>query len=217
MPSVTKVTSLDCGRGRPYGGVDPHHRREQRRRRLFDAAMTVIDATDRPPLTITGLCRDAGLATRSFYEEFGTVEHLLVSLHDELVDALVVELRRAARVAEGTIDERVRTVITAYVEWVAVDRRRARVFVAMIGVGVHAEAARRRALDRFAELLRELTVQWLGVAAALPSQSYGELFLVAGVQRAIEAWIDDPDPCAPDELVAQLEFVFLAVIHALPK
>jgi len=37
-----------------------------------------------------------------------------------------------------------------------------------------------------------------------------------GVQRAIEEWIDDPEPCSAADVVAQLEYVFLAVLGAFP-
>ncbi|HSS25484.1 MAG TPA: TetR/AcrR family transcriptional regulator, partial [Mycobacterium sp.] len=55
---------------RPYRGVEAAARLAARRNRLLAAGLDLLGAEqeDIPALTVRGVCRQAGLATRYFYE-----------------------------------------------------------------------------------------------------------------------------------------------------
>ena len=65
---------------RAYGGVSAEERRAQRRAALVDAALEVIGTRGFSAMTISGLCKDAGLNDRYFAESFENREAVFSAL-----------------------------------------------------------------------------------------------------------------------------------------
>ena len=62
---------------RPYAGVDAGDRQARRRARLLEAGLDLLGRdADPAELTVRGICQEAGLATRYFYENFSDKEQL---------------------------------------------------------------------------------------------------------------------------------------------
>jgi len=91
---------------RRYGGVTQEERKRLRRENLLKAAADVVADVGTNKLTVTQVCKRAGLTERYFYESF-TDRHALI---DELVATLASEhfVAIAATAALGPDDRRER-------------------------------------------------------------------------------------------------------------
>lgn len=139
-----------------YGGRSAQERRADRRERFLRAALDQFG--DRPgyrSATVAALCEAAGLSTRQFYEEFRNLEEVLAQLHllvnDWTEQAVVQALTGAAGLA---FDQRMATVLRAYVTAATADPRRLRIaFVEIIGVSEELERQRLVRRSRWVELI----------------------------------------------------------------
>ena len=61
---------------REYGGVGPQARRALRRQKLMDAAMSLFGAFGLNQTTMRGICVEARLVDRYFYESFANVPEI---------------------------------------------------------------------------------------------------------------------------------------------
>ncbi|MGU3291050.1 TetR/AcrR family transcriptional regulator [Williamsia sp. M5A3_1d] len=75
--------------GRTYGGESPLARDERRRRQLLDAGLAIFGSVGFRAATVRGLCREARVADRYFYEQFPTLEDLLIAVYSECVEAMM--------------------------------------------------------------------------------------------------------------------------------
>lgn len=93
------------GASRPWRGLSPAERDAARRQRLLDAGLELFGTKGFRATTVQALCAEAGVATRSFYELFGSHDAIIAELYDqitsdisarmdvsELVDAAVADL-----------------------------------------------------------------------------------------------------------------------------
>ncbi len=207
------VASRPIRRG--YAGLSPQARRAIRRETLLQTALDCFGTQGVGATSITSLCTTSGVAARYFYEEFGSIEGLLLALHDTLMDDCFHTMERALAEMLGQPPlPRTPALLNAYVGWVAADPRRARIFVEVVPFAGEILAHRRDAVQRFAQFIEEATMAMIPDGVQVRPQRYSYLFLVAGVQRTIEEWIADPNPCPPEELVSELVFLFDAVQNA---
>jgi len=82
--------------GRSYRGLSPEDRAAARRRRLVEAGTALIGRQGLRATTVRGVCREAGLTDRYFYESFGSLEDLLQAVYRRLMDELGAAMRRGA-------------------------------------------------------------------------------------------------------------------------
>ncbi|MEV0853082.1 TetR/AcrR family transcriptional regulator [Nocardia fluminea] len=131
--------------GRSYGGLSRQQRVALRRNRLTDAALELFGTQGYSSTSIERLCATANVSTRSFYEDIGSREALLIALVDRLNAAA---LRRLDEALEHTSEQPlVVRVVESFRAFLAVtcrDRRAARVFyVEVVGVSPVVEEWRR--------------------------------------------------------------------------
>jgi AcrR family transcriptional regulator len=142
---------------RRYGGATADERRARRRTQFLDAAVEIIGTEGYRALRIRGLCAAAGLTDRYFYVEFGTLEEVLSAVYAETSDRIFAAAVAAVE-PPGAIpaDEQVRRLLTAMVEAVTSDRRRARIqLIEMVGVSERLTEQRRADMRRYASALAE--------------------------------------------------------------
>ena len=129
---------------RTYAGQAVEDRQRLRRERFLESGLTVFARDGYSNSSVGAICKDAGLSSRQFYEEFTGREALLV----ELFDRIERDSRDAVAAAlTATAGQGVRAIIAAatraYVESVGLDPRRARVgLVEVIGASVRMESYR---------------------------------------------------------------------------
>ncbi|MEV0536119.1 TetR/AcrR family transcriptional regulator [Kitasatospora sp. NPDC050463] len=139
-----------------YGGRSAQERRAERRERFLRAALDQFG--DRPgyrSASVAALCEAAGLSTRQFYEEFRNLEEVLAHLHLLVNDWTEQAVLRALTGAAGlAFDQRMATVLRAYVTAATDDPRRLRIaFVEIIGVSEELERQRLVRRSRWVELI----------------------------------------------------------------
>lgn len=138
--------------GRVYGGRSEAERRADRRARLTSSGLALFGTEGYATTTIERICGHAGVATRSFYEEFSGREELLAAVYAEV---LAGSRRAVLTAVAGPADlaGRIRAGVAAYVLHLTEDPRRAQVAhreVRRVGL---LENQRQAAIVEFAALI----------------------------------------------------------------
>lgn len=193
--------------GRVYGGRSERERRADRRARLLAAGLDLFGTEGWTATTIEKLCTSAGVATRSFYEEFSSREALLLAVFEDVLAGVVTEVRPRV-VVGGGVEQQVRAGLSGYVEHLTADPRRARVVHHEIRVAGTLEDRRQAAVVRFADLIAQV--------AQLPdtprTRTTG-IALAGAVSEVLVDWVAHPEP-RPETgpLVELLVDLFLAAL-----
>ena len=204
--------------GRAYGGLGTRERRAARRARMMDAATELFGQREGWTLaTVEKVCGQAGVATRSVYEEFGGREGLLLAVYAEVVTGATAAID-AALVDAGCIDlpTRVRRAITAYVTYVTTDPRRARIaHVSMRRAGDWAHAARAASLRKFTGRIHETLSGLSGHARSEEWNALAAAAVSGGVNELIAYWAQEDQPPDPAVLI-ELIVGFISALLAAP-
>ena len=193
--------------GRVYGGRSERERRADRRARLLAAGLDLFGTEGWTATTIEKICTAAGVATRSFYEEFSSREALLLAVFEDVLAGVVAEVTPRV-VVGGGVAQQVRAGLTGYVEHVTADPRRARVVHHEIRVAGTLEDQRQATVVRFAELIKQV--------AQLPDTPRTRVVgiaLAGAVSEVLVDWVAQPEP-RPETgpLVEVLVDLFLAAL-----
>ncbi|MBO0678988.1 TetR/AcrR family transcriptional regulator [Mycolicibacterium sp. S2-37] len=134
-----------------WAGVPLTDRRAERRALLIDAALRLFGAGGEGALAVRSVCRECGLNTRYFYENFTDTDDLLGAVYDEMNAQLAVEVDAAMAAAGESLRARTRAGIAAVLSFSSADPRRGRVL--FTDARANPVLAARRAATR--DLLRE--------------------------------------------------------------
>jgi AcrR family transcriptional regulator len=152
------VSSSDPAAGvrRRWRGREPADRVADRRAQLVEAGLELMGTAGARGVSMRGVCRQAGLTERYFYESFGHVDELLV----EVLELVVLKARDALFAALDTAPAQlgplIRHGVRAFTEFLLADPRRGRVmFVESQVTGALA--------SRGAKLVTEFTVPIAGI------------------------------------------------------
>src|SRR5438270_8249135 len=87
----------EAPRARPYRGVEAAERLAGRRRRLLAAGLDLLggERQDISAVTVRGVCREAGLAARYFYESFTDKDEFIGGVFDWVVAELAATTQAA--------------------------------------------------------------------------------------------------------------------------
>ncbi|MFG1790129.1 TetR/AcrR family transcriptional regulator [Nocardia sp. NPDC049149] len=131
--------------GRSYGGLSRGQRVAQRQTRLIDAALELFGTHGYAATSIERLCAVANVSTRSFYEDMGSREALLIALADRITSQASARAVESLTKSTGKpMSERVVEGFRAYLAVTCQDRRSARVcYVEVVGVSQAVEEWRR--------------------------------------------------------------------------
>ncbi len=200
---VKMVVVPDASSVRPYRGVKAAERLAARRSRLLAAGLDLLGAEqpDVSALTVRGICRQAGLAARYFYESFTDKDEFVAGVFDSVVAELATTTQAA--VAAVPAHEQTRTGMANIVRSIAGDARIGRLlFSTQLATPV---IVRKRA-DSSA-LFAMLSGQHVGDALRVPANERIKAaahFVVGGVGQTISAWLAGDVCLEPDQLVDQL-------------
>jgi AcrR family transcriptional regulator len=138
---------------RRYGGRTADERRAERRLRLLDAGHELFGTTGYANSTIEGVCTEASLNARYFYEQFRHREELLHAVYARQAWRVLDEVRVALE-AEEDPRRRLEAGLLAFVQAMLVDERGARiVYMEAIGVSSSLEQERRRVDEEYVAVL----------------------------------------------------------------
>lgn len=177
---------------RAYGG-ESHEQRVQKRRDQFIAAGKHLFGTvGYRRTTVRGLCKEAGLTDRYFYESFSTIEDLLVAVYDKLVLDMQLAIVAALAQADEEQDpsvwiDRGLDAFFAAVE----DAEAARiVWLEVLGVSAAVDAVYVRTLKQFADmvlaLVREAFPEWSVDTPTAPVVAMG---LIGAASESAKNWM----------------------------
>lgn len=205
--NVIKVTRS----GRVYGGRSEAERRADRRQRLVEAGLALFGTAGWAGTSIERLCQVAAVATRSFYEEYESREHLLRAVYDGLVHQATELCVEAVAAAPLDLEARTRAGLETYVAFLTDDPRRAQVVSSEARSSPMMKADRAAALLGFAELIQAETRQLRGRADA--RERTLALALAGAVSEVLADWVSQPVP-RPDvaHIVDELTRLFVAAL-----
>lgn len=88
----SSVIDSSVKRGRTYGGMTQEQRRQQRKEQFLETGLRVFGEQGYRAATVRGICREAGLTDRYFYECCGTLEQLLTDVYEHHMKKLMQNL-----------------------------------------------------------------------------------------------------------------------------
>ena len=198
--------------GRVYGGRSEEQRRADRRARLLAAGLQVFGTEGWSGTTIEKLCAEAGVATRSFYEEFSSREALLRGVYEQIMGGVLRTVVPRITSCTGSDEERIRIGLSGYIAYLTGDPRRARVAHREIRTAGVLEGDRHQMLQRFA-----------GIIATEGHLEDGEvgrvlaLALAGAVTEALVDWVAHPEPRpSTDALLEALVRLYVGAVVQHP-
>ena len=178
--------------GRAYGGVSAEDRRAQRRAALVDAALDIVGTYGAARLTVAGLVAQAGLNERYFYENFATLDDVLVELADTVLAELTTAIVAAVAAAPDDSRAKARAAIGAGIDVIADDPRKARLLLVESLTAPVLGARRADAAKALVALIVGQAQQFYGPATVLRIGSWGEfaaLHVLGGLSETVTAWV----------------------------
>ncbi|MEZ5132027.1 MAG: TetR/AcrR family transcriptional regulator [Mycobacterium sp.] len=190
---------------RPYGGVDAADRLARRRRRLLEAGLELLGVDiDPAEVTVRGICQEAGLATRYFYESFSDKDQFIAAVFDWVIAEMAATTQAA--VAAAPAERQTRDGMANIVRTIGADPRVGRL---MFGAQVSNTTVirKRRESEALFVMLAGQHVQTLTRRPGNERIKAFAYFVVGGVTQTISAWLAGDITLSPDELVDQLSAI----------
>ncbi len=196
---------------RSYGGKTAEERAEDRRLRLVEATITVL-AEHGGAATMTAICAEAGLTERYFYESFAHRDDALLAALDAVCEEIVAGAISTLEGSSGTPEERVHTMMTWFVDWVAREHDRGLVAVVQASATPRLRARRHELLGTFADLVALESTRLYGEHAWPPDRARLQgLVYIAGFAELLAAWLLDEIELTADELATTASDLFVAL------
>ncbi|WP_020497579.1 TetR/AcrR family transcriptional regulator [Sciscionella marina] len=197
---------------RTYGGVRGSERRSARRERFIDAGLELL-GTGENALTVRGVCKQAGLAARYFYESFTDRSALEQAVYDHVV-GLVAESTLAA-VAEAGAGTRAKVTagVGRIIGLIGDDPRLGRLLFSTALAGESFAVQRGESARLFAGLLGQQAREHYGeqesAELAVTALNVEAEFAVGGFAQVLTAWLEGGLELSRAELVAHCTELFL--------
>ncbi|WP_327176361.1 TetR/AcrR family transcriptional regulator [Streptomyces sp. NBC_01335] len=165
--------------------------RTRERAQLLDAARAMFGTYGYAQTTDEEVCEKAGVPVSMLYEEYGSLEGLLIALHD-WVTTKGLRAAENAMMAEGmdecSMAERTRVLFDAYVKAVTEDPREARVtFVEVLGVSHVVDAHCKRWRDVWAHWLTGETQRAVARGEAEEGDHKADVLVMVGTVHELMA------------------------------
>ena len=197
MASAATTTS------RPYGGVDAADRQASRRAKLLAAGLDLLgaDQDDVAELTVRGICRQAGVTARYFYESFSDKDEFVGAVFDWVIADLAATTQAA--VAAAPPEQQTRAGMANIVRTIGGDARIGRLLFS--AQPANAVLVRKRVES--GALFAMLSGRHVEDALRVPANDRIKAaahFVVGGVGQTISAWLAGAVRLDPDQLIDQL-------------
>ncbi|MGC5164169.1 TetR/AcrR family transcriptional regulator [Rhodococcus sp. DT1] len=199
---------------RRYAGLTGEQRAASRRESLLEAGLEVFAAAGQSGATMTAICAQAKLTERYFYESFTSRDELLQQVLDRIADEIRDAGLSALRTSTGTLEQRVRNAITAFVTILTDDPRKGRVAMIQSAAFEPLRSHRRAALRGFAQMVADEATLMYGDRAWPPHQGeINGLLFVGGLAELVTAWLNDEITITPEEIVDAATHQFTSTAH----
>ncbi|MBL1075029.1 TetR/AcrR family transcriptional regulator [Nocardia sp. 2] len=196
---------------RTYGGISAEERRTQRRTALLDAALDILGTQGIDKLTVAALCSGAGLNERYYYENFDSRDAVLSALFDAIGEELAAALLAALHTAPEDPREKAHAAITAGVDVLTADPRKARVALLVSSATPELRTRTMQTIRAFANLVAAEGIDFYGITDAIPSPAvtFRATYLVGGLVQSLASWLQGDLPMTRDELIDHTTDVFV--------
>jgi AcrR family transcriptional regulator len=144
-----------CCPPRRYRGVSLEKRQGDRRAKLIEAGLNLVGTQGYNNATVRGICAEAGLTERYFYESFDNREALLKAIYERCIEQLTSAILAAlGEVKQPTPDSLSRAGLLAFFDTLRRDPRIGRVlFIEILGISKDIDVLYRRTTIQFTELV----------------------------------------------------------------
>jgi AcrR family transcriptional regulator len=185
--------------------VDAVDRLARRRARLLESGLELLGSNiDPAELTVRGICQQAGLATRYFYESFSDKDAFIGAVFDWVITRLAATTQAA--VAAAPAEEQTRAGMTNIVRTIESDPRVGRLIFGS-QVSNTAVIRKRQETEALFVVLARQHVENLTQQPGTEGTKAFAYFVVGGVTQAISAWLAGDVTLTSDELVDQLSAI----------
>ncbi len=235
MPELRPCHNRTVTAQRTYGGISAAERRGGRRAALLDAALEIIGTQGVDKLTVAGLCAQAGLNERYYYEQFTGRDAVLTALFDgiaeELASAIVQALQEvvggsAAETPSGARDDaadpatrrtrpETRTMahaaVAAGIHVLTDDPRKAQVALAVSASTPELRSRTLQTIASFANLVAARGVDFYGLGTPTPDPAIGfrATYLVGGLVQTLTSWLQGDIDMTREQLIDETTDVFV--------
>jgi AcrR family transcriptional regulator len=195
---------------RTYGGISADERRAQRRTALLTAALEIIGTDGLAKFTVSGLCAQAGLNERYYYESFDSRDAVLTALIDGIADELAGAIVEALRAAPQDTRAKAHAAITAGIHLLTDDPRKAKVALVAGMATPELRARTNQTVRVFARMVAAEGIDFYGVTDPPdPAIDFRATYLVGGLVQTLTTWLQDDLPLTRDELIEHTVDVFV--------
>jgi AcrR family transcriptional regulator len=197
-----------------YGGVPADERRAQRRERLLAAGLEILGTRGWSQMSVRGVCREAKLSSRFFYESFSDLDALAIAVFDEIQARASERMLEAVAAAGSAPAAQARAAIGTFVYELTEDPRRGRVVVVE---ALSSEPLMRRRLSAMRDMTR--LIAGLGRATYHPPPEADRLvdvtatLLAGGIAELLVAWMDGSLDVDRDTLIEDCSALFMATVQ----
>ncbi|WP_238845535.1 TetR/AcrR family transcriptional regulator [Nocardia terpenica] len=209
--------SQETNAGRMYAGQPVEDRQRQRRARFLESGLTVFARDGYANSSVGAICKDAGLSSRQFYEEFTGRESLLLELYEQIDresrEAVAATL---ADHADQSAVEIIDAAVRAYVESIGRDPRKARVaLVEVVGAGPKVEKFRLELRRAWGSLLAS-AAEDAALHGEIPPGDYEMrvLAIIGAVNYVVDAWSGALPRPELDDVIRVLRRVIIGAVSA---
>ncbi|WP_375112195.1 TetR/AcrR family transcriptional regulator [Nonomuraea sp. MTCD27] len=202
---------------RPYRGVPAEQRRAGRRAALLAAGLDLLGTQGWAAATVRGVSARAGLNDRYFYESFADLDALLLAVVDDQAAQATDMIQAVADGAPRRLRARTTAVVTAIVDFLAADPRRARILAYEFPASPLLQQRRRRITGVLAgiftaqvhELLDEVPLSETDLAMTA-------LTIVSGLWELLSAWFRGEVDTDRDHLIDYVVALLLTTTDLAP-
>lgn len=184
------MTKIATKSGRSYGGESQEERDARRRAQLLDAGLKVFGTEGFRAATVRGICAEAHVADRNFYENFASLEELLIAVHRRSVEELLEKLVAAiGEFDEGAdIEPAVERGLDTYFEFVEDPLQARVVWREILGVSPSVDKAYLADTAMFAEFLMALFAVWRPGFTRTEEADVITMTVVGGLSNMAMVW-----------------------------
>ncbi|MFD6161176.1 TetR/AcrR family transcriptional regulator [Nocardia sp. NPDC060256] len=200
-----------------YRGTSTAERKEDRRRRLLDTALDIVGTQGLSALTVRGLCEQAKVGPRFFYEAFPDLDTLASELLLEIQDSALDTARAAVAGTDGGPSDKIRAGVAALIVELTDDPRRAQVVFAQAYGSEVLMRSRFDGMRRVADVIIEQTRLVLDLPAGQDTAVAATSQLITGgAAELVLVWLDGGLDVDRDGLIDLLAEFTISMVGRLP-
>lgn len=197
---------------RRYGGKSAEQRRAERRALLVESALEIWQEQGWAAVTMRGVCAQAGLTDRYFYESFADRDALLGTVWDQMRDQTLAMLVDAIdAVADRGALEQLRAALDAVVHHIADEPARAQIIFGDHAGSAVLEQRRRDTVQMATELMMGMARPFLREGADERALRINVLLGIGGFVELMLAWRSGLVEATTDQIVDHLADVGTAL------